>query len=273
MNDIDPLYNRSYPEENLLWVIFSPGEKNTLVLKNSIEPLLSDPGRSLINGLLRSFLIGEGPEGQNIVCGELPENYPLPDSVEWISFRDVYTGMERDYQYSVSRAKQLLSWDRTHQFCGVCGTSTEVKELEPCRYCPSCGEMYYPRLAPAVIVRITRGDSILLAHNKNFPEGRYSHIAGFVEAGETLEQAVRREIREEVGLEVDNIRLFGSQPWPMPYSLMIAFTAECPEGEPVPDGVEIEDARWFTVDTIPMPPSNGSIAMAMLQDFINGSRL
>ena len=108
----------------------------------------------------------------------------------------------------------------------------------------------------------------MLAHNKNFPEGLYSHIAGFVEAGESLEQAVRREIREEVNLEVTNIRHFGSQPWPMPHSLMVAFTAECPEGEPEPDGVEITDAGWFTKENMPSPPSSRSIAMAMINDFL-----
>ncbi len=272
MSELLPQYSRTYSSGNSVWIIFSPGETHAVVAKSTLEPLLGSLGSDIRKALVRSFLIGELPGGEKVLCGELSQSHPLPDTLEWLGFRDIYTRMNRSYQSPVSRAKQLLNWDRTHQFCGVCGKQTQVKDQEPCRFCPSCGEMYYPRLAPAVIVRITRGNRIMLAHNKNFPEGIYSHIAGFVEAGETLEEAVKREVREEVGLEIENLRLFGSQPWPMPYSLMIAFTAECPEGDPEPDGVEIEDARWFTPDTLPMPPTSGSIAMAMLQDFISGNR-
>lgn len=250
------------------WIFFSSRERQLVVPKASDNLLLSSRETAeLREKLNRSFVIGE-EKGILVCCGELPEDTVLPDYLEWMDFRDIYRALGRSLQFPVSRGKQLLTWDRTHKFCGVCGKETEVNTHESSRVCPFCGEIFYPRLSPAIIVRITRGNQIMMAHNKNFQEGIFSHIAGFVEAGENLEQAVEREIMEEVGLKVENIRFFGSQPWPMPHSLMMGFTAECPEGDPVPDGVEIIEAHWFTKENLPLPPSSGSIAMEMLNDFL-----
>ena len=264
-----PAYSPDVSGSRPYWILYTKNEAQIAVSREGGHSLLSDLPEQLTGRLTRSFSIGEWADGRGVCCGELDSSIPLPEDLCWEEFREVYKSLDHVVQHPVSRAKHLLNWDRSHRFCGVCGNPTVPGETEPCRRCPSCGEMYYPRLAPAVIVRITRGDRILLAHNRNFPENVYSHIAGFVEAGENLEQAVRREVLEEVQLEVENLRMFGSQPWPMPHSLMIAFTAECPEGEPVPDGVEIEDARWFTRETLPHPPSAGSIAMAMLEEYLN----
>lgn len=197
------------------------------------------------------------------------EKIDLPDSLEWCEFIHVFRAMEGENQFPLSRAKQLLEWSRTHRFCGACGSETVRSKTEHAYHCPHCKEAWYPVIAPAVITRITRGDEILLAHNTNFPEGLYSHVAGFVDPGETLEQTVRREVLEEVGLEVENIRFFDSQSWPMPHSLMLAFTAECTDlgAVPKPDGNEIDDARWFTRETMPEIPSTGSIAGRMLLDY------
>jgi NAD+ diphosphatase len=184
------------------------------------------------------------------------------------SFGDIFRDMEREEQIPFARAKQILTWERTHRFCGSCGSETELHDHEPCRSCPSCGAIFYPRFSPAVIVRITRGRQLLLAHNKNFPEGLYSVIAGFVEAGESLEETVRREIQEEVSLEVENIRYFDSQQWPMPHSLMLGFTAECPLGEPTPDKEEIVDAAWYDPENLPEMPKRGSIARRLIDDHL-----
>ncbi len=138
------------------------------------------------------------------------------------------------------------------------------------KQCPTCGLTHYPRLAPAVIMLITRGHELLLSRAYHHPPSRYAVQAGFVEVGETLEEAVRREIREEVGLEINNIRYFGSQPWPFPSQLMIAFTAEYAGGELKINyaEAELEDAGWYTVDNLPPLPSVNSIARQMIEAFI-----
>jgi NAD+ diphosphatase len=136
---------------------------------------------------------------------------------------------------------------------------------ERSRRCPQCGQTGFPRLAPAVIVLIERGDGrALLARNARFPDGMYSCVAGFVEPGETLEQAVHREIREEVGIEVRDLQYFGSQPWPFPHSLMIGFFAQYASGDLTPDGDEIADARWFSPSDLPGLPGEISIARALI---------
>jgi NAD+ diphosphatase len=166
------------------------------------------------------------------------------------------------------RAVQLIEWARTHRYCGRCGTATEPMDGERARRCPGCGLLAFPRLAPAVIVLIRRGDEVLLARGRTFPVPMYSCLAGFVEPGETLEQAVRREVREEVGVEVGSVRYFGSQPWPFPHSLMVGFTAEWESGDIVIDESEIVDAQWFTADSMPMIPPGMSIARTLIDAWI-----
>jgi NAD+ diphosphatase len=159
----------------------------------------------------------------------------------------------------------LLTWDREHRFCGRCATPTDRADGEPARVCPACGLSAYPRISPAIMVLIHRGREILLARNRRNTTGAFSALAGFVEAGETLEETIVREVREEVGVEIDDIRYFGSQSWPFPHSLMIAFTAAYAGGTIVPDGIEIEDARFFDVDTLPkLPPAGLSIASRLI---------
>jgi NAD+ diphosphatase len=162
------------------------------------------------------------------------------------------------------RAWQLLEWDRTHRFCGHCGTPTAAATDELVRRCPSCGLSVYPRISPVIMVLIVREREFLLARGARHAPGMYSALAGFVEAGETLEETVAREVREEVGVAVDELRYFGSQSWPFPNSLMIAFTARYAGGAVTPDGVEIEDARWFPVDALPTLPRGISIAHRLI---------
>ena len=134
--------------------------------------------------------------------------------------------------------------------------------------CPNCGELFYPRISPAVIVLIKKGNEILLARSPNFPSGLYGLVAGFIEPGESAETAVVREIREEVGIEVKNITYFGTQAWPFPNSLMIGFTAEYDSGEVLPDGVEIEDAGWFSAEKLPVLPGKISISRKLIDHFL-----
>jgi NAD+ diphosphatase len=158
------------------------------------------------------------------------------------------------------RAAQVLEWDRTHRFCGVCGTPTERLAHERSRRCPSCGHTAYPRISPAMMALVWRPGELLLARAPHFIPGMYSALAGFVEPGETLEECVAREVAEEVGVRVKNLRYFGSQSWPFPHSLMVAFTAEWDGGEIVPQPDEIEDAGWYPFDALPGIPPRFSIA-------------
>lgn len=162
------------------------------------------------------------------------------------------------------RAIQLLEWDRTHRFCGACGTRTDHLPGERARRCPSCGLSTYPRIAPAMMVMVTRGRQMLMGRGLHFPPGRYSALAGFVEAGETVEQAVVREVREEAGIEIRDLRYFGSQSWPFPHSLMIAFRAEWAGGEIRIDPNELADAQWFNPEALPGIPPRLSIARALI---------
>lgn len=166
------------------------------------------------------------------------------------------------------RAVQLVAWDRTHRFCGRCGTPTDPAPGERARRCPACGLLAFPRLAPAVITLIERGDEALLARGRAFPVPMYSCIAGFVEPGETMEEAVHREVREEVGVELADVRYIASQPWPFPHSLMIGFEATWASGDIVIDDDEIVDAQWFRADDLPMIPPGMSIARTLIDRWV-----
>jgi NAD+ diphosphatase len=189
----------------------------------------------------------------------------LATGLRSVGLRAVYGELGPTAFAIAGRAAQLLTWDREHRFCGRCGTATERAAGEPARVCPSCGLRAYPRISPVIMVLIYRGREVLLARNRHNTLGAFSALAGFVEAGETLEATIVREVREEVGVEIGDIRYFGSQSWPFPHSLMIAFTAAYVSGEVVPDGVEIAEAAFFDVDALPkLPPAGLSIASRLI---------
>lgn len=193
---------------------------------------------------------------------------PPPEGMVFEGLRRLWGRLEEEAWKLAGRAFQIVEWDRNHRFCGRCGSETVLNPAERSRTCPACGLQHFPRLAPAVIVLIEGEGRMLLARSPHFAAGVYSTIAGFVEPGESLEDAVVREIREEVGVEVRNVRYFGSQPWPFPNSLMIGFVADYAGGELRIDPSEIEDARWFSPDDLPELPSKLSIARALVDDFL-----
>lgn len=164
------------------------------------------------------------------------------------------------------RAFQLVEWERTHKFCGACGKATARHESgEFAMVCPACGHTSYPRVSPAMICVVRRGRELLLGHAHRFPDGFYSCLAGFVEPGETAEQCVVREVKEESGIEVANVRYIGSQSWPFPHSLMLGFFADYAGGEIVLQDEEISDARWFSPEDLPkLPPKGLSIARHLI---------
>ena len=192
----------------------------------------------------------------------------------FLGLRQLFGLLDETCLWLAGRAFQIIDWDRISQYCGRCGAPNTQLEHERAKKCLHCGHIKYPRISPAIIVRVERRDpdgaKILLANGRRFRSSKtYSVLAGFVEPGETLEECVRREIYEEVGITVKNIRYFGSQPWPFPDSLMIAFTAEYDSGEITLEEAEIADANWFTPDTLPEVPPPISIARRLIDSFVS----
>ena len=202
--------------------------------------------------------------GQQCWAAELPAQAETPAGMAWAGLRALFTVLD-DAQFALAgRALQLVAWDRTHQFCGRCGTPTQAKPDERVRVCSACKLSAYPRVAPAIMALVKRENELLLARSPHFPPGMYSALAGFVEPGESLEQCLAREVHEEVGVRVNNIRYFASQPWPFPHSLMIAFVCDWVSGEVKPQEAEIEEAKWFKVLQLPKLPSKISIARRLI---------
>ena len=214
-------------------------------------------------------------DGHNHVAVTLDDKTserPLPELVKADGLR-AWFGVLDDTALAIAmRAVQVVEWDRTHQFCGACGQPTVMSKSERARTCKACRLTTYPRICPAMMVQITRGREMLLGRGINFPPGRYSALAGFLEAGETIEQAIHREVMEEVGIRVQNLQYFGSQSWPFPNSLMIAFTADYRDGELNFDTDELADAQWFDIDALPDLPPRLSVAGALLKHTIQRIR-
>ncbi|HEY8068708.1 MAG TPA: NAD(+) diphosphatase [Burkholderiales bacterium] len=197
---------------------------------------------------------------------------PPPAGMAWEGLRALFTVLDDAHFALAGRAIQLVDWDRSHRYCGRCGTPTEAKTEERSRVCPACRFSAYPRIAPAVMALVRREGEILLGRSPHFPPGMYSALAGFVEPGETLEQCLQREVEEEVGVRVSRIRYFASQPWPFPNSLMIAFVCDWVSGEIRPQEGEIEAANWFKVLQLPKLPSRISIARRLIDAVVEEMR-
>ena len=199
-----------------------------------------------------------------IACGAIQPAAPW--AIE--SLRALHDRLDEVVFGVAGRALQIVHFASVHRFCGRCGTATARSASERCMRCPRCELTVYPRVSPAIIVLVRRGAEALLARSSRFATGFYSTLAGFVEPGESLEETLRREVREEVGVEVTNIRYFGSQPWPFPHSLMVGFVADHASGDIVVDGEEIEDARWFRADALPPVPPRLSIARQLIDAWV-----
>ncbi len=254
------------------------------------EPLILFSGKEMLmardaDGALRlplaSHMASYLPENEELILSGKLDDVPcygmemtlngtsLPQDVVSMQIRNVFSQNTLDIMNAISRCCELYPWWRRHRLCGRCGAELAFSQSDMARVCPHCGERYYPQLAPAVIIAISRNDGqeLLLAHNRRAPDGIFGLIAGFVEAGETVEQAVEREIQEETGLRVKNIHYLSSQPWPFPNSLMLAFRADYASGSPCPDGNELTELGWFSKDTLPKTPPPGSIAYDVIRRF------
>ncbi len=245
------------------WFAFYSSKMLVISEKDSCRiPYMKNPAQADLS-VIRTQYLGL-LEGKPCYSAELASEEVLPAGMTFIELRALYDFIAEDLFLLAGKAYQIVGWDQTHQFCGRCGSPTEDLQGERAKICPKCRFISYPRICPAVITAVRKGDQILLAHAKHFKEGMYSLIAGFVEAGETLEEAVQREIMEEVGIRVKNIQYLGSQPWPFPNSMMLGFTAEYESGEIHVDGLEITDANWYCKDTLPGLPSEVSIARKII---------
>ena len=248
------------------WFVF---HRDDIVLRNSTPPaLLSLEDREALAPLLRNeHLPGTFP-GEPLAWGDLDPQASLPQGFTAFSRRALWDLYGEPLFVQAGRAFHLTFWERTHGFCGCCGAPTPRHPEEVALQCPRCGHVFYPALSPAVIMAIRRGNELLLARGTHFASGTYSVLAGFVSPGETLEQAVAREVREETGLEIGEITYFASQPWPFPQSLMVAFTAQWTGGEISIDGREIADAQWFSPeDVLPGLPSPRSVSRWLIEDW------
>lgn len=212
-------------------------------------------------------------DGKLVVAVEVPDGED-PSYGAALDLRRLHGMTDEATWIASGRALQLVEWARTHRFCGRCATPTERSRRFPAMECPACGLAAFPRLAPAMITLVTRGDDgpeqeALLARGVDWPLPMYSCLAGFVEVGETLEQCVVREVREEVGVTVTDVRYRGSQPWPFPHSLMIGFRARYESGDLVLDPTEIADAKWYRREDLPNLPGSISIARRLIDDWLH----
>lgn len=199
----------------------------------------------------------------------------VDDDAFYVDLMRLYGQVDEVQWAAAGRAVQLIEWARTHRFCGRCATPTEPSPLagERARKCPACGLLAFPRLAPAIITLVEHPDGrALLGRNARFPMPMFSCLAGFVEPGETLESAVAREVKEEVGVDVTDVTYVASQPWPFPHSLMLGFRALWANGEIECDGTEIAEAAWYAHDDLPMIPPPMSIARSLIDQWVARQR-
>ncbi|HEX7328966.1 MAG TPA: NAD(+) diphosphatase [Casimicrobiaceae bacterium] len=214
--------------------------------------------------------------GADCIAVTLYDAAVAPPGYRLAGLRSLFPHMPEPMLAVAGRAFQVVDWDRSHRFCGRCGTPTREREGERAKECPACGLVAYPRVSPAMMVLVIREREVLLARANRFKNMMYSALAGFVEPGEAIEDCVHREVREEVGIEVAGLEYFASQSWAFPHSLMVAYTAHYAGGTLRPDGTEIADARWFSPDALPELPSPMSIARRLIDDTVarlrSGSR-
>lgn len=246
--------------EEGLWFIFS--EDKLLVSKD---------GKRLPHNhnfvLLRTLYLGT-LRNKHVFAGELMHEDNIPAEWTWSHLKPLYLILDEEAYAIAGRALQLVHWNRTTQFCGYCGNPTRHRQNERCRECKTCGQLFYPKLAPVAMALIKKEEKILLARSPHLPGKTYSVLAGFVEPGETLEQCVAREVYEEAGIKVQNIHYFHSQPWPFSHSLIIGFTCDWLEGEIKINPQEIEEADWFGASNLPDLPPKLSLAYMLINSHI-----
>lgn len=253
--------------ETDLWFVFQNGK----LLVHTEDDTVSVPvARDLVTlnlGDADGVYVGNWGDAACFAV-DVPEDLSWPHNMSVRPLRTVMDDLHSAHASLALRAAHMVHWRRTHRRCGRCGALLHDCDEERARRCPVCRQVCYPIISPAVIVAVVRDGRVLLVREPRFSSGLYSVIAGFVEPGESLEDCVRREVFEEVGVEVANIKYFGSQPWPFPDSLMMAFTAEYATGEIAIDQLEILEAHWFAPSELPRIPSHSTIARTLIDWFV-----
>ena len=262
------MYKRTYPPalpryENTLWLLFQDGK--LLVRDEAGE--ISLPRNLPVSHISADPIHLAESADSSCLTDELGEQLPVPEGFQLLSLRDLY-GLLSDADYELAGyASEIVYWRRTSKFCPVCGHATLQKSKDWGRECPQCGHVGYPRVSPAVLILVHDGDRILLSNKPGWGT-RFSILAGFVEPGESLEDCVRREVEEEVGVELGELTYFGSQPWPYPHQLMVGFMATYVSGEISVDEDELDDAAWFTPSTMPDLPAAVSLSRKMIDAWL-----
>ena len=247
-------FNETYQSDDAYYFIF-----------NQNREMLLDDDKKLITSLddikfnFKLFIGKYKNKDCFVVNSNFEKGYDL---------RQVYE-FDKDLYLMGTKAVLVNDWYISHQFCGRCASKTEVDEKDMMLKCPECGQVHYPRIAPAIIVAIRNGDKLLMAKHSYHDNIRYALIAGFVEPGESIEEAVHREVAEEIGIKIKNLKYRRSQSWPFPNSLMLGFTAEYESGDIKVDGDEILKAKWFKKDEIIRYDSDISISDWLIQNFID----
>lgn len=265
----------AYPEPEKVprtawWVLVREEE---IALRPGPSPsvvVLGNPARDKISLQDRIYLGHRGA----VPCyaGILGPGSQAPGDWQFMRVRDLFVMIPHEELAIAAFAVRMIDFDQKTRFCGRCGRETRPLKAERAKQCGTCGLITYPRLSPAIIVLVQRGDRILLARSPRFPPGMFGLIAGFVGPGENLEHALVREVKEETGIAVKNIRYFGSEPWPFPDSLMVGFTADFAGGELVIDNNEIESAFWFDREHLPRIPEKLSISRALIDWWLEKGR-
>jgi NAD+ diphosphatase len=266
------LLTPSWPEPELSLV----REKRWVIVQGQTVQVSPGPSPSVIHG---ENIHTPGPEPRGaqylgmldgIPCYavELRGDRVVPEGYSFSGVRDLYGKVPDPEMALAAYAVRIIGYDRSTRFCGRCGHETRPLRTERAKLCTDCNLITYPRISPAIIVLIKKGEEVLLARSPRFPKGQFSVIAGFVEPGESIEETVHREVKEEVGLQVENIRYFASEPWPFPESLMLGFIADHCSGDIAIDHNEIGEAGWFTRDNLPLLPPSMSISRALINAWI-----
>lgn len=248
------------------YFVFARGELVCKTQQGAPEPITADDFRWMDMQVHCKHFLGHY---QNRPCFAIGAEGNPGEGYSQVGLRMLLGRTAQSLFYLAGRAQQVVDWDRTHQFCGRCGGQMVDHQQDRAKHCGECGLINYPRLSPSIIVLVTKGDEMLLARNAAWPNGMYSTLAGFVEAGESIEQTLHREVYEEVGLRVKNLKYFGSQSWPFPNSLMLGFHAEYAGGDIVCQEGEIADAQWFSVNNLPQIPPKTAISGWLIQEFVD----
>lgn len=254
-------------EGEVLWFVMREGELMVRFLQE--RPWLPSHRTASAYGLEEFEHLYMGRlEGRHCFAVPASEGFVPPSGYEFVSLRSLFGLLDLQVAAMAGRASQLISWRQNHRFCSRCGEQASPHVSDSAMVCTACGYTQYPRISPCIITLVIRGEEALLARNAKFPEGFFSCLAGFIEAGESAEQAVHREVHEEVSVRLDKLTYYGSQSWPFPHALMLGFHSDYAGGDIREDQDEIVEANWFHYENLPQVPRPGSIARELIEAWV-----